>query len=369
MVAGLNNILYKKSIMEKSVVVSFFLIMFICSVSWSKKQEKVIDYLTGIQIINNLKVKADDFLTLTWTKPSMDSTSITYHVYRSSSSEGPWLKLNSKPVVRLKFVDYSTNPGNYYYMVQVEDKVKNTYPGVSNVINEKFSPYSSGQVLTSTPFRNLDPRRGLNIDFLLAYYIGRLYGENLYGGKMIADIISPINFLLFSSDIKLVLETERDWPISWAAGYKYTFLFASKKLAPGQSASLSFQLGQETGSFGSAYAVIGKSFLQTSVSAGFIQGEDPRILQFLSEYLYNRLDWKLTTTSAYFSIDTRIIPTIRLKIEAVHPLDNPLDPWLIHTNLGQILKTNFDIAFIKYIDGYDIIGGFWYRFTLIPRDK
>jgi hypothetical protein len=44
-----------------------------------------------------------------------------------------------------------------------------------------------------------------------------------------------------------------------------------------------------------------------------------------------------------------------------------MNPYLINFKLGRLLRLNFDLAYLKYRGGYDILGLFQFRYNHFPN--
>ena len=60
-------------------------------------------------------------------------------------------------------------------------------------------------------------------------------------------------------------------------------------------------------------------------------------------------------------------PTYPLAVEYLKPNGMPLDPWMLNFKLGHFLKLNFDLAFLKFNGGWDVLGTFQFRYTQFPK--
>ena len=45
----------------------------------------------------------------------------------------------------------------------------------------------------------------------------------------------------------------------------------------------------------------------------------------------------------------------------------PMNPWLINFKIGYFVKLNFDIAYLKYQGGYDVLGVLQFRYNYFPQ--
>jgi hypothetical protein len=76
---------------------------------------------------NLTAMQSGNSVNLTWSS-STDSAIQGYHVYRSSSSTGPFSRLTTLPILGNTFSDNGVAPGNYTYMLRAV-KLQNTPSG------------------------------------------------------------------------------------------------------------------------------------------------------------------------------------------------------------------------------------------------
>ncbi len=60
-------------------------------------------------------------------------------------------------------------------------------------------------------------------------------------------------------------------------------------------------------------------------------------------------------------------PTYPLSIEVIVPQGAPAGPRLINFHLGKLLKLNFEISYLTFDGGWDLLGMFHYRYTYFPK--
>ncbi|MFA5857786.1 MAG: fibronectin type III domain-containing protein [Elusimicrobiota bacterium] len=325
--------------------------------------------LSGLAKLENLQVKSLDNIKLTWSPPTTEP--LNYFVYRSTSILGPWINLTKKPVKTTKFTDYFYKENRlYYYRVQAINKEDVAF-ALSDPSAAKISTFKSGLSYMSTAYREKTPTRGLNVDFLFSYYIGRIFGEtrNQFSDFLEPQLFAPSGLLLLNTDIKMVMETERTFWFNWAIGYRYTYIFTS----PRGSSTVAFRIGEQSDVTASGYVAVSKQIGYNWIHLGLSKGNEDKIFPLLSEFLKTRTDWVHRDLALYAGFETRQIPWVRFRVEGVHPLDHPLQPWLIYTNLGQLFGISFEFAYLNYFDGYgtsyEIFGFFSYRFTFFPQVK
>ncbi|HCJ67243.1 MAG TPA: hypothetical protein DHV62_07985 [Elusimicrobia bacterium] len=342
--------------------------------------------------IKNLKVTVKDFISLTWDSPGGDTQG--YDLYRSSSPDirGDYLgkKINRKILLSNKYTDYSAGTGKiHYYQVYALDKEKNLV-AFSTPVAGYISPFYSVNIWTPTAFQSKKvagehlvrtkylfakkPIFGLNVDFVTNYYIGRLFGKNNPNDRWEKDrydYITRVGIWLFTIDGKVIFPYLEKKLFSLACGARYTFMYNDKP-APSPGGGPEFVIKPEK-SIGlqSNYVVVTKVLPRIVFHFGTILGREEEIIPQLSEYVLKYLagEWKTSKNIIFFGLNTRLIPRINLKIEAIHPLDNPLQPWLFNLDFGRFLPANFQLAYFRYKYGWDILGYFNFRYTFYPPQK
>jgi|GEM_PF-2166904 len=370
--------------MCKKLIVGFALVFFI-SVSGRLFAEEIKNFNVGVK----------DFISLTWDSPG--GTFQGYDIYRSSSPEIFEKKINRRIFPENKYTDYKAGVGEiHYYQVRAVDKEGNTV-AISTTVGAYISPFRSATVWTPTAFQNKKkagehlvktkylfskkPLFGLNIDFILNYYIGRLFGEDPPSKRQGIPPyfnLKRVGIWLLTVDGKIVLPYLEKKLFSLAFGGRYTYMFDDKG-APSQVGEQTFEINPEKSKgLPSVYTVVTKAWTKNAFHFGIIWGKEDEIIPRLSEYTYKVCyltgNWQTGKSVIFFGMNTHLIPWINLKIEALHPLDNPVDPWLFNIDLGKFLPANFQLAYLRYKyewDKYewDILGYFNFRYTFYPPQK
>ncbi len=341
------------------------------------------------QEIGNVRVNIKDYFTFTWDSPGGDIQG--YNLYRSSAADTLGKKINRKVLSSNKYTDYSAGAGKiYYYQVQGLDKEKNPI-AFSTPVPAYISPFHSVTVRTPTAFQKKEepgeylfntkylfsrkPLVGLNLDFILSYYIGRLFGKNdPYGSsKYRTDYITRIGLWLLTVDGKLTLPYLENRLFSLALGGRYTYMFRDiSQPSPGAAPTFTIKPGKSA-SLPATYVAVSKAWTKNAVHIGALWGKEDEVIPSLSEYIYYYYykvgQWQKSKAIVFGGIHTRIIPHLNLKIEALNLLGNPLKPWLFNIDLGRFLPANFQLAYFCYKYGWDILGYFNFRYTFYPPQK
>jgi len=350
---------------------------------------------TGNHLIKNFKVSVKDFISLTWDSPGGDIHG--YNLYRSSSADILGKKINRKILSNNKYIDYSAGTGKiHYYQVYALDKEKNLV-AFSTPVAGYISPFYSVNIWTPTAFQSKKmsgehligtkylfakkPLIGLNTDFILNYYIGRLFGTNERHERQRYDYITRIGIWLLTGDIKMVLPYLEKQLFSLAIGARYTYMFRDiPQPSPGATPTFTVKL-QQSQSLASVYIVMSKSWTKNALHIGFMEGKEQTVIPHLSEYVFyreglppdnpttpNRI-WRDKGQILFFGLNTRMLLRMNLKVEAIYVRNNPLQPWLFNFDIGRFLPINFQLAYFRYKYGWDILGYFNYRYTFYPPQK
>ncbi len=241
----------------------------------------------------------------------------------------------------------------------------------------------SGIVLMPTAYRGHGTNAiGLGLDFNAAYYIGRLYGKNSYAWTVEKkNYLDRIGLWLLSADSKMQIQTEGKWRPAMAAGVQGIFQFRD---APQPPINGTFSLtvkatGKTTASYANAYVALTKrlhpKFL---VNAGYSDGDMPKIIYNLSEFLSKESINQTNNHSAGYPVQ---IPTGMLfggfmwlprtdspiGLEFMVPQGAPQSPKLFNLHLGTLLKLNFEMSYLTFKGGWDLMGMFQFRYNYLPK--
>ncbi|MBI5244449.1 MAG: hypothetical protein HY922_12355 [Elusimicrobia bacterium] len=244
----------------------------------------------------------------------------------------------------------------------------------------------SGIVLTPTAYRGLgrNNRPGLGLDVNAAYFIGRLYGKNSLDDKTTrhTNYIDRIGQWFLSFDGKMQIHSEGEWHPAMATGVQGIFSFRD---APQPSNQNSFNVTikpteKTTKTMSGAYVVLSKKIGIARSSIGFMQGNAGNMTASLSEFLsskYEKCDASgkcdqveedvHSKSTLFASLLMLPNPDYPLAVEFLKPNGMPLDPWMLNFKLGHFLKLNFDLSFLKFNGGWDLLGTFVFRYTQFPK--
>ncbi len=242
----------------------------------------------------------------------------------------------------------------------------------------------SGLVLMPTAYRGKGKNAiGLGLDFNAAYYIGRLYGKNTYDWTVEkTNYLDRVGLWLLSADSKMQVQTEGKWRPAMAAGVQGIFMFRD---APQPPINGTFSLtvkatGKKTDTYANAYLVLTKRLHPKFIlNAGYSDGDMPKVIYGLSEFLSQRA---INANYPNRSADTPVqIPTGMLfggmmwlpkkdspiGLEIMVPQGAPQQPRLFNLHLGTLLKLNFEISYLKFKGGWDMLGMFQFRYNYLPK--
>ncbi|MEK7287961.1 MAG: hypothetical protein AAB091_05330 [Elusimicrobiota bacterium] len=263
----------------------------------------------------------------------------------------------------------------FYYQVQAYDAesrllARNDPPWYPWTV---FDVPAQGLILVPTAYRKIplydSPTAEIgrllpvNFDITTIYFIGRIYGHNdlneLTNTRNV--LFTRVGTSFIQLDGKVILEKEsRRFP-QIAVGAEGAALLRDGAQNP--SFSVNFQK-ENSRKFTGLYAVASKQLRQAQFSLGWIAGSSPAKLIYLTELLpsaiqpdrglFGGIRWQLTRK---FSLETELIQT----------LGTPEKPWLLNLKLGSAVHTNFDVGYLHYRRGYEILAHFSFRYTLYPR--
>jgi hypothetical protein len=241
----------------------------------------------------------------------------------------------------------------------------------------------SGIVLMPTAYRGRGRNAiGLGLDFNAAYYIGRLYGKNSYDWTVEKkNYLDRVGLWLLSADSKMQVQTEGRWRPAMSAGVQGIFKFRD---APQPPINGTFNLtvkatGDKTETYANAYVALTKrlhpKFL---VNAGYSDGDMPKIIYSLSEFLSrsainlsnNRpstADLHIPTGMLFGGVMWMPKKDSPIGLEVMVPQGAPQSPKLFNLHLGTLLKLNFELSYLSFKGGWDLMGMFQFRYNYLPK--
>jgi len=257
-------------------------------------------------------------------------------------------------------------------------------PGPSQPIRYEEGKVSlSGLVLMPTAYRGRGKNAiGLGLDFNAAYYIGRLYGKNSFDWTVEKkNYLDRVGLWLLSADSKMQVQTEGRWRPAMAAGVQGIFMFRD---APQPPINGTFNLtvkatGKKTDTYANAYLVLTKRpHPKIILNAGYSDGDMPKVIYSLSEFLskgaINRsnnrsetADVQIPTGMLFGGLMWLPKKDSPIGLEVMIPQGAPQSPRLYNLHLGTLLKLNFEISYLTFKGGWDLMGMFQFRYNYLPK--
>ena len=240
-------------------------------------------------------------------------------------------------------------------------------------------PTQYDSVLTPTAYRGLgrSNRPGLGLDVNVAYFIGRLYGKNsLPYTTNKTNYIDRLGVLFLGFDGKMQIQSEGSIRPAVAAGAQANFFYRDAPQPALKTVDVTVNpASNNTRLLSGAYVVASKNIAGVRSSLGFMQGDAGNMVGMLSEFLTDQallFDNHPGQTAAsksvlFASLLTLPTPSYPLAVELMKPNGMPLNPWLLNFKLGHFLKLNFDLAYLKFNGGWDLLGTFAFRYTEFPK--
>ncbi len=240
----------------------------------------------------------------------------------------------------------------------------------------------SGIILMPTAYRGKGRNSiGLGLDFNGSYYIGRLYGKNTYAWTSEKkNYLDRVGLWLFSADSKMQVQTEGRWRPAMAAGVQGMLKISDASQPTLNSPSVTTKVdsaGTET--YANAYIALSKRLHpKFIVNAGYSDGDMPKVIYSLSEFTSKEA---INLGNNRSSTDPVAMPTGMLfggfmwlpkpdspiGLEVMIPQGGPQSPKLFNLHLGTLLKLNFELSYLTFKNGWDLMGMFQFRYNYLPR--
>ncbi len=238
----------------------------------------------------------------------------------------------------------------------------------------------SGVVLTPTAYRGTGRQvLGLNLDFVGAYYIGRIYGKNdLQWTIDKKNYVDRIGQWFFMVDGKMQIQTEGPVRPAVASGVIGSYVFRDGAAAAVGSISGATTIKPAaTQSLAGTYLVATKRVLRTVVlSGGIMDGDIASQPYLLSDFISSPQALLLSghpgqtphaNSMLFGSLLWTSDPTSPFGIEFMKPTGAPLKPVLINVRLGHFRFATFELAYLGFQGGWDLLGNITFRYTQFPR--
>ncbi len=238
----------------------------------------------------------------------------------------------------------------------------------------------SGLILTPTAYRGAGKfnNPGLGLDVNAAYFIGRLYGKNSYeDAPRKTNYIDRIGLWTLTADGKMQVQSDAGWRPAVAVGGQAMLIFRDSPqptvTAPGVSLKVD---AKKTKILTDTYFVASKNFRGTRFSAGVMQGNIGDLVANLSEFLTPEALRFYAKNPAGTEVHSRTVPFASM-FYLIKP-DYPIGveflkfngaaaaPYMLNFKMGRFLKMNFDISYLKFRSGYELLGLFQFRYNHFP---
>jgi hypothetical protein len=281
-------------------------------------------------------------------------------------------------------------PPEYMTIAVSTSQVRLVFDVVPKVSSEPAKPKFlaapaaiSGVVLTPTAYRGAGRFKtpGLGLDINGMYVIGRLYGKNSFANSRAkTNYIDRVGVWLLSADGKMQVQSEAEYRPAVAVGGQGTFLFRDSgqpQISDTTGANVAVNASQKsTKLLSSGYFVTSKKIGPVRTSVGVLQGDFGNVVAQFSEFLTPDALTFLAGQPGQ-TVRSRTVPFFSLfgLPKASQPLGFEVmkfngaarSPWMINFKMGYFLKLNFDLAYLKFQGGYDVLGLIQFRYNQFPR--
>jgi len=238
-----------------------------------------------------------------------------------------------------------------------------------------------GVLLTPTAWRGAGrfENPGLALDINAAYFIGRLYGKTSYpDAPRKTNYIDRLGLWTLTVDGKMQVQSETKWRPAVAVGGQAMLLFRDSPqptvTAPGVSVKIDTK---NTKILTDGYFVASKKLGPVRSSVGVMQGTIGNLAANMSEFLTpeaikfylrdNSGTQVVSRTVPFASAFYLLKPDYPVGVEIMKFNGAARQPMLINFKLGRFLKLNFDLAYLRYKGGYDVLGFFQFRYNHFPK--
>lgn len=253
----------------------------------------------------------------------------------------------------------------------------------ANVANYEEGRVSlSGVVMMPTAYRGRGKNAiGLGLDINAAYFIGRLYGKNTFTWTTSKkDYLDRVGQWLLSADTKMQIQTEGPLRPAMAAGVQGILAFKdTPQPTLNSQVTVTQKLDSKTNdTYANAYIALTKRLHKKFIlNAGYSDGDMPKVIYSLSEYLSNNaINLTNGTSGLKANIPSGMLfggfiwlpkKDSPIAMEFMIPQGAPLHPKLINLHLGTLLKLNFEISYLSFKGGWDMLGMFQFRYNYLPK--
>ncbi|MBI4678839.1 MAG: hypothetical protein HY748_14770 [Elusimicrobia bacterium] len=238
----------------------------------------------------------------------------------------------------------------------------------------------SGIVLTPTAYRGAGryTTPGMGLDFNACYFIGRLYGHNSFENSVRkTNYIDRLGVWMLSAEGKMQVQSEGRFRPAMAVGARGHLLLRDAPQPTVNTPTVSVKVSQETTrAVSDAYIAASKSIKGVRVTAGYMMGSTGDLPGQLTEFLAPQAlefyagrkgDRTWSRSMPFASILYLPKPQYPLGVEFIKFNGASLNPMLVNFKLGYFFHLNFDVSYLRFNGGYDILGTFQFRYNHFPR--
>ncbi|MBI4369101.1 MAG: hypothetical protein HY547_02610 [Elusimicrobia bacterium] len=207
----------------------------------------------------------------------------------------------------------------------------------------------------------------INIDITTVYFIGRIYGynnlEDLTNTRSI--LFTRLGVWFIQGDAKVILEKETKYFPQLAVGVEGANLLRDSKQPEIQNPTFAFNFQKENSRrFVGLFTAASKQFGPIQTTLGYVQGSTPAKMIYLTEFLPAASQPEV---GVFGGLTIQATRNFSFQTEFISALKTEERPLLINLKLGSKAHTNFDIGYLSYTGGYEVLAHFSFRYTLYPQ--
>ncbi len=206
----------------------------------------------------------------------------------------------------------------------------------------------------------------INWDVTLSYYIGRLYGYNKLEELTTTrkNLFSRIGVSFLQTDVKFILERETGQVPQIALGLEGASMLRDVGAPSVANPTAEFQIKKENQRlFGGLYVAASKEIGWIRPTVGWVRGNSMSKLIYLTEFLPKSSE---SDSGVFVNMSVGANSRYAFQWEYLRPLRARGAPWMINAQLGKMLHANFDLAYLHYERGYEILAHLSFRLTIYP---
>jgi len=249
-------------------------------------------------------------------------------------------------------------------------------PPIQGYKIKKYVAPLSGIVLTPTAYKGIDSDEiGPALDINAVYYIGRIYGKNKYDWTLNEkNYLDRIGLWILDLDGKLVVQSENRWRPAMAVGVQAALIFRDSPQPQLDDQTVTADV-DKSDKIASVFVVLTKKLSRKFIlNAGYSEGNFSNFIPQLSEFLTPQaiaLSSKTGTATSRHMLFGGLIfllkPNYPISIEILVPQGAAQNPKLINFRFSRLVKLNFQLSYLTYDGGWDLLGCFQFRFNMFPK--